>query len=93
MSLNHETTQATMVGSAGVTAGTGLAFWLTSNATLITLACVIIATLVTVFSFVLNSRLNLREDARKEAHHKSRMGEIPDKIEGTDNAEGTTPKT
>lgn len=85
MSLNHETTHSTMIGSAGVTAGSGMAIWLTSNATLITLAFVGLATLVTLISFVLNYRLNLREEVRKIEIHNQRMIAMADKIEGTDN--------
>lgn len=90
MNLNHETTQTAMVGSAGLTAGGGGIAWLNSNSSLITLALIAVATLVTVLSFVLNHRLNLREDARKEALYRKEMGLAPDKIEGTDN--GPIPK-
>lgn len=85
MTINHETTQTIMVGSAGLTTGGGAIAWLNSNSSLVTLGLIAVATLVTLLSFVLNSRLNLRDDARKEEAHRKAMGDLPDKIEGNDN--------
>ncbi len=84
MNVNHETTQLTMIGSGGVVVGGGFLTWLESSASLLTLVFLGVATIVTLLTSVLNIRINLREEARKEEAHRKAMG-YPPKPKGSDN--------
>ena len=86
MLVNQTTITGTMWTSASTATGMGAVSIIEGGLSGWSYALATVPVLVLVTSAMLRFHFDRREDRRKEAAHRKLMGDMPDKIEGSDDA-------
>ncbi len=86
MILNQQTAQTLTTGGVSATATGGFFIWLQQNYSIVSLGFVAFAALVGLGSAVVSWHFQKQRNVREIEVHRKLMGDLPDKIEGTDNA-------